>query len=341
MKISSYIILTSIALLSMALCGCRQEICYDHAGEMAVNLQWEQEWERDYGKSLSGKWDAATHGVAYEGLKPLAGTSVTMLVYPESDDPYTHFLGSEGGTVNSSPTGSLLFYNDDTECVVINDQASVPDATATTTGRSRSSLMPMHGGERTVNPPDVLYGAYIDRVESAGAHTQQQLSAVMRPLVFSYVITYLIEDGLEYVSLVRGALAGMAESVRLRDGSTPATAATLLFDCELTTTGARAVVHSFGVPSFSGHHYTGAAPSGKTDPSLRFTLNLEVLLKNGKLQSFEFDITDQMRNQPRGGVIVVDGIYVIDEDSQVDSGFEVDVDDWGEYEDVQLPPYET
>ncbi len=101
------------------------------------------------------------------------------------------------------------------------------------------------------------------------------------------------------------------------------------------------MVHSFGVPSFAGHHYTGSTPEGTTDPSLRFTLNLEVLLKNGKLQSFEFDITDQMRNQPRGGVITVDGIYVIDEDSQVDSGFEVDVDDWGEYEDIQLPPFET
>lgn len=341
MKISSYKIFIALTLLSAALCGCRQEICYDHAGETAVSLQWEQEWERDYGKALSGKWDASTHGVDYDGLRPAAGTSVTMLVYPESADPYTHFLGAEGGTVASSPTGSLLFYNDDTECVVINDLASVPDATATTTGRSRSSLVPMHGGERTVNPPDVLYGAYIDRVQSAGPHTTQQLSAVMRPLVFSYVINYIFEGGMEYVSLVRGALAGMAESVRLRDGSTPAAAATLLFDCEMTPTGARAVVHSFGVPSFAGHHYTGVAPEGKTDPSLRFTLNLEVLLKNGKLQSFEFDITDQMRNQPRGGVITVDGIYVIDEDGQVDSGFDVDVDDWGEYEDVQLPPYET
>ncbi len=341
MKISSYITLIANALLITALSGCRQEICYDHAGEMAVQLEWEQEWERDYGKSHAGNWDASTHGVEYDGLRPVAGASVTMLVYPDSSDPYTHFLGGDGGTVNSSPTGSLLFFNDDTECVVINDQASVPDATATTTGRSRSSLAPLHGGERTVNPPDVLYGAYIDRIESAGAHNKQQLSAVMRPLVFSYVVTYIIEDGLEHVSLVRGALAGMAESVRLRDGSTPASAATLLFDCELTPTGARAVVHSFGVPSFAGHHYTGSTPEGTTDPSLRFTLNLEVLLKNGKLQSFEFDITDQMRNQPRGGVITVDGIYVIDEDSQVDSGFEVDVDDWGEYEDVQLPPFET
>lgn len=340
MKISSHIIFTAFTAMAVSFSGCRQEMCYNHTGEMAVDLQWEQEWERDYGAALADNWNETTHGMGYDALRPSAGASVTMMVYPESADSYTHFLGSGGGVVNSSPTGSLLLYNDDTECVVINDVASVPDAIATTTGRSRSSLAPLHDGERTVNPPDVLFGAYIDRVETSGAHARQQVSALMRPLVFSYVVNYTIEGGIEFVSLMRGAIAGMAESVRLRDGSTPSAAATLLFDCDITPTGARAVVNSFGVPSFAGHHYSGVAPTGTTDPSLRFTLNLEVLLKTGELQSFEFDITDQMRNQPRGGVISVDGIYIVVEDGKVDTGFDVNVDDWGEYEDVQLPPFE-
>lgn len=338
---SSRIVILSAILFSSLLCSCRQEICYDHAGSVAVAISWEQEWERDYGKGLSDAWDAAVHGYGYDELRPAVASSVTMISYEADGTPTTHFLPAGGGVIVGSASGDLLLYNDDTECVVINDVASLPNVTATTTGRSRSSLAPLHSGERTVNPPDVLYGAYIKDVPPGQSHSQQQIAAQLKPLVYSYVVNYTIEHGLEYVSLVRGALAGMAESVRLRDGSTPAAAATLLFDCDIVAGGARSVVQSFGVPSFSGHHYAGISPSGAmTDPTLKFTLNLEVLTKNGTIQSFEFDVTDQLRRQPRGGVISVDGIYVVDDAGQVDAGFNVDVADWGEFEDVVLPPFE-
>lgn len=60
-------------------------------------------------------------------------------------------------------------------------------------------------------------------------------------------------------------------------------------------------------------------------------LNLEVRLKNGKVKNFDFDVTDQVHRQPRGGVIIVDNLVI--------SGgeFEVDVEDWGDYEDILLP----
>lgn len=326
----------------LTLPSCRQEICYDHGGAIDVALDWECEWERDYGMNHSDGWDALATGIDYAGLRPSAASSVTMMVYPdEPQAPYSLFLSSTGGSVSSVASGSLLFYNDDTECVVINDVASFPDAVATTTGRSRSSLGVLHEGERTVNPPDVLFGAFVGNITPPGSHTTSALAVRMRPLVYTYIIDYVFDQGLELVSLARGALAGMAASVRMRDGHTDAGAATLLFDCQLTDFGARAVVTSFGVPSFDGHHYNDLAPEGTTDPSLPFTLNLEVLLKSGSMQSFEFDVASQMRNQPRGGYIKVGGIYVIDDNTQVDSGFDVDVDDWGDYEDVILPPYET
>jgi len=66
-------------------------------------------------------------------------------------------------------------------------------------------------------------------------------------------------------------------------------------------------------------------------------LNLEVMMKNGKLKEFEFDVTDQLSAQPRGGVITVDGLEVTDEEAGNESGFDVDVDGWGRYEDIELP----
>lgn len=59
---------------------------------------------------------------------------------------------------------------------------------------------------------------------------------------------------------------------------------------------------------------------------------------NGKFKTFEFDVTDQVTGQPRGGVIVVKDIEISDEEGTEGSGsFDVTVDGWGEYIDVELP----
>ena len=61
-------------------------------------------------------------------------------------------------------------------------------------------------------------------------------------------------------------------------------------------------------------------------------------LKNGLVKSFDFDVTDQVAAQPQGGVIVVSDIAISDDEGQSGgSGFDVSVDSWGEYEDIELP----
>lgn len=60
---------------------------------------------------------------------------------------------------------------------------------------------------------------------------------------------------------------------------------------------------------------------------------------NGKYKTFEpFDITDQMMAQPRGGVIIVSGLEITDEEGKEGSGgFDPDVDGWGDFIDIPLP----
>ena len=61
-------------------------------------------------------------------------------------------------------------------------------------------------------------------------------------------------------------------------------------------------------------------------------------MKNSKTITFEFDVTDQVKAQPHGGVIVVKDIVIAEEDGKQGSGgFDVSVDDWGDYEDIVLP----
>ena len=130
--------------------------------------------------------------------------------------------------------------------------------------------------------------------------------------------------------LARGALSGMAESVYLQDGRTSGETATILFEGELKEFGVEARVTSFGAPG-----YTPSAPMQRSDN--RYGLNLEVILGNGKLKNFEFDVTEQVAAQPRGGVIMVAGLAVTDDEAGGDAGFEVEVDGWGQYEDIELP----
>ena len=99
---------------------------------------------------------------------------------------------------------------------------------------------------------------------------------------------------------------------------------------EITDYGVEAVVTSFGVPGFSPDTRTTRADN-------THGVNLEVMLTNGALKNFDFDITDQMAQQPRGGVITVSGLTVSREEAAVESGFDVVVDGWGEYEDIEMP----
>ena len=246
-------------------------------------------------------------------------------------------MSTAGGNVSfGASVHSLLFYNNDTQYIILNDMASLPSARATSTSRSRATLGELHAGERTINPPDVLYAAYSPEVPELKMHENVPLPVRLQPLVYTYVIRYEFDYGQQHVALARGAVAGMAESVYMRDGVTSDEAATILYDCTLTPYGARAEVASFGVPGFPDEYY-GRDESSRRDTPRPYTLNLEVKLTNGTLKSFTFDITDQMQRQPRGGVIVVKDIRIEDDENLSDSGFDVDLEDWGLLEDIIIP----
>ena len=177
----------------------------------------------------------------------------------------------------------------------------------------------------------MLYGLYVEEHTAERTLEPVDLPVVMRPLTYTYMIRYEFAGGLKYVALARGALAGMAETVYLQDGRTGSSAAPVMFDCTVEDFGAEAQIRSFGVPNHIDGGYLARAGA-------HYALNLEVRLTNGKFKTFEFDVTDQVAGQPRGGVIVVSGISVSDEEGDEGSGsFDVTVDGWGEYVDIELP----
>ena len=317
-----------------------KDLCYhhrDHAHRFHINIiadyrydweeycggtNWQEEWPDDY--------------IPYDSLRPTTPSGLRVVNYNEQGDHNLHNLSAQGGVINlSEGENDLLFYNNDTEYIVFSRTGNDASTRATTRTRTRASYLGneyANEGEQTVSPPDMLYANYIENYIPEKTIDPVDLPITLQPLVYTYKIRYEFEAGLKYVAMARGALSGMAISVMLNTGNTSEEAATILYDATVTDWGVRAIVNSFGAPAYPHSNYPTRVDGTK------HALNLELLLRNGKTVTYEFDVTDQVKAQPHGGVIVVDGISVDEQQGQQGSGaFDVEVNDWGPYEDIELP----
>lgn len=331
------------ALAALALSSCQhKELCYNHDEHalryhVQINADYRFEWEEHCTAGYtnwSESWPQSY--TPYDELRPGKPEGLRVINFTSDGSSHITNLPPDGGVVMlSEGSNDLLFYNNDTEYILFTDMEKFATTRATTRTRTRSTYLgnPFDSKtdeEETVNPPDMLYGNFRAEYTPEKLEKPAPIDVTMHPLVFTYKVRFEFESGLKYVAIARGALSGMAKSVNLATGTTSDEVATVLYDCELTDFGARAFVNSFGAPGYPNGNYT------KGDGS--FGLNLEVRLRNGNIKTFDFDVTDQVRAQPHGGVIVVTGIVIPDDEGMAGSGaFDVEVNDWGEYEDIEIP----
>lgn len=328
----------AVALWGLMCTGCRKDLCYNHdehspSVRVFTEFSWDREWERPYGYEWKRDWPA-DWDVTYDELRPDPSQGVRALVY-SSGKGYTEDNHPAGGGKLTLKEGvsSILFYNNDTEFILFNELNAVASASATTRTVYRNSLEDLHPNERTMRQPDMLYGHFEPDYVAERKLEKVILPVTMKPLVYTYLIRYRFTQGLQYVALARGAIAGMAENVYLKDGHTGDLASTILYDARVKPDGVEARVLTFGVPNYPGDHFT----RGDGTPA-HFALNLEVRLRNGTFKSFSFDVTEQLLKQPRGGVVQVEGLEITEEEGDSgENGFDVDVDDWGDRIDIPLP----
>lgn len=335
----SYLQILSVGMLLLGITSCsHKELCvthHEHALRYNVNIvaDYRCDWEECCEDGPNWKQEWPSHYVDYDALRPSLPTGLRVVTYNEDGDNTLHNINTDGGVISLyAGYNDLLFYNNDTEYIVFSSMGATTRATTRT--RTRSTYLGntyASDDEVTLSPPDMLYANYYEDYLAEKVLDPKDVNVTLQPLVYTYKIRYEFAEGLEYVALARGVLSGMASSVTLNTGQTSDDAASLLYDCELTDYGVRAVVNSFGVPSYPNPNYL-------TRVNQKHGLNLEVMLLNGKTLVFEFDVTEQVKAQPHGGVIVVDDIVITKEEGTQGSGsFDVDVDDWGDYEDVILP----
>jgi hypothetical protein len=333
-----------VGIILLLVSCTHKDLCFDHnqhalKSEVHIKAEYEKEWHYTYEGGTDWKnhptWQES-FGIEYDALRPGMPDGLRVHVYNENCSNECINMDHNGGIVCMRPgEHSLLLYNNDTEYIVFDDMQSSVSTKASTRTRTRSSYLGNSymetALEKTVNQPDMLYGCYIESYVAERSIETEIIPVTMRPLVFTYLVRYEFSHGVEYVSLARGALAGMAQSVWLNNGQTSEEVATILYDCTVEDFGVQTMVRSFGSPSFPNNYYGTRAKQ-------QFGLNLEVRLNSGKIKSFDFDVTDQVALQPRGGVIVVKGIEISEEEgTEGGSGFDVEVEGWGDYEDIVLP----
>lgn len=336
------ILVALVAALLPTACD-HKELCFDHWDHAATCdveavVGWDLVWEVPYnGQSdWDAVWDSHDFGVTYQSLNPEKPSGIAAVIYSDDKNRYdSRNLSADGGILPMTEGHhSILMYNNDTRYVIFKDLDNLVSASASTRSRSRSSylgspIMKDNEKEHTVSCPDPLFGHYIPDYLAERSPEMPMLNVTMKPLVYTYFVTYRFDYGLQYVGLARGALSGMAGSVHLTDGHTEDDVVTFLYDAEVTDRGVQAGVNTFGIPNFPNSYYSRGEPA--------YGLNLEVRLRNGRIYSFDFDVTDQVKRQPHGGVIEVGGVIITDEMGKADSGsFDVTVEDWGPHEDVDL-----
>lgn len=308
----------------------------DHAHKYHIKVvaDYRYDWEECLG-GTDWKTSWPENYLPYDDLRPGTPSGIRVVNFNESGDYNLHNISSTGGVINLyEGKNNLLFYNNDTEYIVFSSFDNMATTRATTRVRTRTyseGNEPTDEDEPTLTPPDMLYANYYDGYVAEKVVDPTEVHVTLQPLVFTYKVRYEFKAGLQYVSMARGSLSGMAASVLLVSGETSEDAATLLYDCEMTDFGARALVNSFGVPAFPHPNYP-TREGGKN------ILVLEVLLRNNTRHTFELDVTDQVKKQPHGGVIVFKDIEITEEEGKQGSGgFEVSVDGWEDYVVIELP----
>ena len=328
------------SLLAVLVSSCQhKDLCFhhrEHAFKYHVNIiaDYRQDWEENHGFN---DWELTwpDHYMPYEDIRPKKPTGLRVVNSNSNGESNIHNISADGGVVSLyEGVNDILFYNNDTEYIVFSRSDHGATTRATTRTRTRATFKSSqyaHENEETMTPPDMLYANYYEGYYAEKQLEPDDMEITLQPLVFTYKIRYEFESGLQYVAIARGALSGMAISVLMNTGETSEVSSTLLYDCELKDYGAGALVNSFGVPAFPNMNYP-------TKTEAKHALTLELLLKNGKMLTLDYDVTDQVQSQPHGGVIVVSGITIKQEDGSQGSGaFDVDVKDWGDYEDIYLP----
>ena len=343
-----YLYLYIVALASLVATSCvHKELCEDHSPHahryhIQLAADYRLDWEELNDKNWLTNWPE--NYKPYDELRPKVPGGLRVRHSNKMGNYGVDNISATGGYVNLfEGYNDILIFNNDSEYhsfIYGDDGVEVRATTRTKTrGSSYQTSSVVNSNEVTRAVPwDILFANFIENYYAEKTLGPVEISVTLQPLVFTYLIRWEFDSGLEYVANGghQGELSGMADGVNLNTGDTSDVPARILFDnadyeCIYTTDyGVEAIVRSYGLPGYPNINY----PTRNNQNGLV----LDIRLKNGTVFRVESDVSDQLATQPHGGVIVVKGIVIEkSQGTQGSGGFDVEVDEWGPVENIPLP----
>lgn len=343
-----------VLMAAVSACDCECCDCDDPGGDNGwiwyrtkVEAKYDREWyipvtpRHDW----TAEWPADM-GITPKDLEHPMPEGLRVVTFASDGDVRSYNMEPQGGDVPMTQfTTNLLFYNNDTEFIVIDNPENFAEATATTRARnpgvySGNPAVGTHAGSETVrSQPDMLFRAALSEQQTDSTVSEivdspketHIIPVTLSPAVYTYAIHFNFDKGFEYVLSGGAAMTGMASGVRLCTGRTLEEPCTIMFDLHKTENGLTGVMMSFGAPGYRDGDEL-------YEPKGRYGITLQLVLTNGKHISYSTEVTAQMSSQPAGGVVIVGGIEVSEEDAKPEGGgaFDVEVDPWGEPSDFEI-----
>lgn len=205
------------------------------------------------------------------------------------------------------------------------DEESTLDYVTATTGQTMNSTRyqaPKY--THSFYQPEMLYSAYQQALEISkdlkdftyDAEREvyvKKLKMKLQPLTYVYLTQVILHHNNGRITGVdgNGNLSGMAKSVNVNTGVAGSDAITVHYyvrfktDCEKN--GERVDIAGGRLLTFGMCNVNGSRADGETvSDKVHHYMDVNFQFNNGKDSTLVFDVTDQVRSKPRGGVITIE-----------------------------------
>ena len=310
-----------------------------------VNLDFESYWgtvmDLNANMDLAANWyygwdaiDVATYGeIGYT----LPGEFEVRRYYT-GDVPYAPHTGVIRDTIHGNSFKGMydwgfwdmMLWNeiktkDGVQSIVIDENSSLDSVIAYTNATMRSTRYNAPNYTHAFNAPEPLMVVYEQAIEinrnldgfvyDEERHTWvRTLKLTLRPVTYIYLTQVILHNNKGRISSIDGNadLSGMARSTNMNTGKAGDDAITVFFNANLKKNcdkdgelvdiiGGRVV--TFGICGLRANHISDAS---EVKDAHRHYMDFTMQFNNGMDSTFVFDVTDQIREKYKGGVITVE-----------------------------------
>ena len=291
--------------------------------DVDLETEWYYGWD-DRDKEIFGEWDF-----------PLP-SSFQIRRYFTGDEPFTPHTSVladafDGKVYRASYDWGfwdLLTWNDITtldgvQSLRFDEETSLDYVTAYTGQTMIAARYQSPRFTRSFYQPEMLYAAYnqgleIDKELTGFTYDEERdvwvkhLNLKLRPLTYIYLTQVIVHHNRGRITGVdgNGNLSGMAQSVNMNSGVAGSTPITVHYNVRFKTAcdmnGESVDIAGGRLLTFGMCNVNGSRSEAAVDDGVHHYMDVNMIFNNGNDSTFVFDVTEQVRRKPRGGVITIE-----------------------------------